>query len=84
MLKVDVEYLTVEAVARRWSCSPWSVSAWARAGRIPGAARMGRSWRIPVSTTLLPKPVASPATVEGALAEIDQLTSNLRVATKRG
>lgn len=42
----QTEYMTISEFARRFQLHEESVREWARTGRIPGAVRVGRSWRI--------------------------------------
>lgn len=53
-MQADTEYLTTAQLAERWQCSTWSLSVWAKQGRVTGARRLGRDWRFPVHAQLLP------------------------------
>jgi excisionase family DNA binding protein len=52
-MQANTEYLTTEELAARWKCSTWSLSQWAKAGRIRGAAKMGNAWRFPATAELV-------------------------------
>jgi excisionase family DNA binding protein len=43
--KAQDEFLTVEEAAKLLKVKPSTVKTWARAGKIPGAAKLGKVWR---------------------------------------
>ncbi|MCK9250054.1 MAG: helix-turn-helix domain-containing protein [Solirubrobacteraceae bacterium] len=45
---------TAEQMAARWDCHPKTVERWCRAGRIPTARKIGRTWMMPVDATVEP------------------------------
>ncbi len=42
-------YITVNALAEKWSLSPRAVQVMCAEGRIEGAVKLGRSWAIPIN-----------------------------------
>lgn len=52
-LRVGVRYRTTRQVAAEWGCTHTELSRWCAQGRVPGAERLGRQWRIPEGAELL-------------------------------
>lgn len=44
------DYLTLQEAAEKWGISPRRIQVLCVNGRIPGAARFGSAWAIPVNT----------------------------------
>lgn len=77
-MHANLTYLSASAVAERWGFSTWTIANWARHGRIRGAQRVGRAWRIPLDAELLDPVLPTRATLAISLAEIDRLTDDMK------
>lgn len=85
-MRADIEYLTTEDLAGRWRCSTWSLSQWAKQGRVPGATKLGRGWRFPKDCTLLspaPTDVSHVDDLEAEFAKTDALLAKARARRKK-
>lgn len=58
--------ITCSEFARRRGVSVQRVRQLARAGRIPGAARVGERWVVPASASVLPAPAGRPRGASGS------------------
>lgn len=52
-MRADTEYLTTKELTERWKYSAWSISQWAKQGRIEGAEKSGGRWRFLPTARLL-------------------------------
>lgn len=67
-MRADTEYLTTKELTERWKYSAWSISQWAKEGRIEGAEKHGGQWRFLPTARLLD---AAPSESRAALDELE-------------
>lgn len=73
-----MRYRSVKATADAWDVSQDTVRTWCRQGRIPGAQRLGKLWRVPVDATVIASGDTRVAHVPGVRHGEQSLRQRLR------
>jgi excisionase family DNA binding protein len=60
MARAQLEYYSVDEVAKLLGFHPDTVRLWCREGKLPGARKFGRDWRIPRSALEPPTGTQTP------------------------